>query len=307
MADLNFDQIESGFGARGDRRGGSFLINFAGAATSVALIVGLGYWGYSLAVRDMTGIPVVRALEGPMRIAPQDPGGEVATNQGLSVNSVAAKGAASRPADRVILAPKPVDVLAGDPTGTAVAVAGPISARNIGSPGIAISGLGGAASSDQADNPALISALSEALGDEVTPLSGNSDPASGSAAVYTFPKGTVARSPRPMPRPGSFQLAMAPAVAPVAESDGTALVAGTRLVQLGAFDSADTARKEWDNLSGKFGDLLFGKTRIVQAAQSSGRTFYRLRADGFADEAESRRFCSALVAEKAACIPVTVR
>jgi hypothetical protein len=53
--------------------------------------------------------------------------------------------------------------------------------------------------------------------------------------------------------------------------------------------------------------LLTGKTRIVQAAQSGGRTFYRLRAMGFADEADSRRFCSALVAERAACIPVAVR
>jgi hypothetical protein len=52
---------------------------------------------------------------------------------------------------------------------------------------------------------------------------------------------------------------------------------------------------------------LIGKTRIIQAAQSSGRTFYRLRAEGFTDEADQRRFCSALVAEQAACIPVTVR
>jgi len=310
MADLNFDQIGNGFGARGDRRGGSFLVNLAGAATSVALICGLGYWGYRLAVRDMTGIPVVRALEGPMRIAPQDPGGEVTANQGLSVNLVAAKGAASRPADRVILAPNPVDLMANDLAGTAVAVPGPISARNAGSPGIAISGLqGNAEVSTQINDPALMSALSEALGETVMPLSGSTAPIAEitvAAPSYSFPKGTVARSPRPMPRPGDFQLALTPA-AMVPESDGTALAAGTRLVQLGAFDSADTARTEWDRLTGKFGDLLIGKTRIVQAAQSSGRTFYRLRADGFADESESRRFCSALVAEKAACIPVTVR
>tara|TARA_R110002110_G_scaffold40880_23_gene130537 strand:- start:4544 stop:5467 length:924 start_codon:yes stop_codon:yes gene_type:complete len=307
MADFNFDQVERGFGAQRQGRGGSFFINIAGAVTSVALIFGLGYWGYRLAVRDMTGIPVVRALEGPMRIAPQDPGGEITAHQGLSVNSVAADGAASRPADRVILAPVPVDLIAGDAAGTAVAVPGPVSARDIGSPGIAVAGLQASAPyAVDANDPAVMSALSEAISGGVTPLSGDIDPTAEIAPAYDFPEGTVERSPRPLPRPGAFRLAMAPA-ASVPEIDGTTLAAGTRLVQLGAFDSADTARKEWERLAGKFGDLLAGKTRIVQAAQSSGRTFYRLRADGFADEAESRRFCSALVAEKAACIPVTVR
>ncbi|MFN4173394.1 MAG: SPOR domain-containing protein, partial [Pseudorhodobacter sp.] len=75
----------------------------------------------------------------------------------------------------------------------------------------------------------------------------------------------------------------------------------------GAYDSVETARQEWDRLGARFGDLLIGKSRIVQAAQSGGRTFYRLRANGFADEADQRRFCSALLSEQAACIPVTVR
>ncbi len=76
-----------------------------GAAASVALIAGLGWWGYDLAMRDARGVPVVRALEGPMRVAPEDPGGEVVDHQGLSVNNVAAVGAAAPPPDRLVLAP----------------------------------------------------------------------------------------------------------------------------------------------------------------------------------------------------------
>ncbi len=52
---------------------------------------------------------------------------------------------------------------------------------------------------------------------------------------------------------------------------------------------------------------LTEKSRVVQTAQSGGRTFYRLRASGFADEGEARRFCSALLAEDTACIPVALR
>jgi hypothetical protein len=62
--------------ARGTRL--AKLMNGAGALMSVALIAGLAVWGYRLAMRDVTGVPVVRALEGPMRIAPEDPGGSTA-------------------------------------------------------------------------------------------------------------------------------------------------------------------------------------------------------------------------------------
>jgi hypothetical protein len=85
------------------------------------------------------------------------------------------------------------------------------------------------------------------------------------------------------------------------------LPAGTRLAQLGAYESAEVARAEWDRISGRFGDYLEGKKRVIQRAESGGRTFYRLRAMGFADLSDARRFCSALVAGNADCIPVTTR
>ena len=61
-----------------------------GAVVSLALVAGLGVWGYKLTVRDVSGVPVVRALEGPMRVLPTDPGGKLATHQGLAVNAVQA-------------------------------------------------------------------------------------------------------------------------------------------------------------------------------------------------------------------------
>ncbi|MFC6583994.1 hypothetical protein [Sulfitobacter aestuariivivens] len=88
--------------------------NAAGALVSLALVVGIGIWGYKLLVRDVSGIPVVRAAEGDMRVRPEDPGGQLAQNQGLSVNAVAAEGAAAAPADQLRLAPRPVDLTAED-------------------------------------------------------------------------------------------------------------------------------------------------------------------------------------------------
>ena len=86
MADIEFsqdvgeDQFDPSMGG-----GLSKLAQLAGAAVSLALLVGVGVWGYKLMVRDVTGIPVVRALEGPMRVQPENPGGRLgaATSRSL--------------------------------------------------------------------------------------------------------------------------------------------------------------------------------------------------------------------------------
>ncbi|MCB1335984.1 MAG: hypothetical protein KDK10_00490, partial [Maritimibacter sp.] len=89
-------------------------LNLMGGLISVLLIVGLALWGYKLAVRDVSGVPVVRALEGPMRIAPDEPGGDVALHQGLAVNGVAGEGASAGPVDKVTLAPATLDLAEDD-------------------------------------------------------------------------------------------------------------------------------------------------------------------------------------------------
>ena len=103
--------------------------------------------------------------------------------------------------------------------------------------------------------------------------------------------------------------AISSAVQTVASLDVEAdsLPIGTRLAQLGAYDTPEIARGEWDKLNGRFEEIMDGKKRVIQMASSGGRTFYRLRAMGFDDMSDARRFCSALMAENADCIPVTTR
>ena len=120
----------------------------------------------------------------------------------------------------------------------------------------------------------------------------------------------VSRSLRPAPRPGGAQVVLASAPADPAASQipvSGDLPVGTKLVQLGAYDSADLARADWTRISGRFSDYMAGKSPVIQQATSGGQTFYRLRADGFADISDARRFCAVLMAENAACIPVVVR
>ena len=95
--------------------------------------------------------------------------------------------------------------------------------------------------------------------------------------------------------------------APTQEVDAASLPIGTRLAQLGAFDTEEVARAQWGQLQARFAPYMSGKARVIQRATSGGRTFYRLRALGFEDVADSRRFCSALKASSVDCIPVVTR
>jgi hypothetical protein len=291
------------------------LVNWAGAAVSLGLVVGACVWGYQLMVRDVSGVPVVRAVEGPMRVQPDDPGGSQAAHQGLSVNTVAAEGTAGAPADRLVLAPPPIKLAEEDAVVTQVSL-----------PGTAAAPTRNSNTSTQADIVAPppitigedsdIDALAEQIAANVAPLSAPEPaPLKETKVEITAPvvKGGLGRSLRPQLRPAdlanSVKVASATPVAPPSIKDvaSDAVPAGTRMVQLGAYASSDIAKKEWDKLSAKFGDYLGDKTRVIQKATSGGRVFYRLRAMGFADVSDARRLCSALKAENADCIPVTSR
>jgi len=276
----------------------STLFNWLGAIMSVALIAGMAVWGYQLAMRDVTGVPVVRALEGPMRIAPEDPGGERAAHQGLAVNSVAADGAAAGPADRLVLAPAPLD----------------LTDEDLPRPSLAASATPAAEPAQPA--PGDILALANSLAQDATPLGDVIEQPEQTAGIIPASIRGVSRSPMPSPRPLGDLTAQAVANtvafassgnATQAEIDPSTIAVGTRLVQFGAYDSPEAARGEWDKLNAKFADFLREKSRVVQKAESGGKTFYRLRAMGFADINDARRFCSAMLAERQACIPVVTR
>ncbi|WP_300017098.1 SPOR domain-containing protein [uncultured Roseobacter sp.] len=300
----------------------AMMTNVAGAVVSLALIAGIGVWGYKLMVRDVSGIPVVRAAEGEMRVRPEDPGGQVARHQGLAVNAVAAEGVAAGPVDQVVLAPRDTDLAQEDQPISATDVA-PVAQPEPLAPAAEV--VGGAkriparVESTLAENlqSGAIDAVVAELTAGVTPLAEAADtaadtPAADEATAADAQEAPPETSPaqivkRPRLRPGApatLQTAAFVAETPTAEIDAAAIPAGTRLAQLGAFDSADVARSEWARLESRFGSYLQDKSRVVQQAQSGGRTFYRLRAMGFVDLADARRFCSAFKAEGVDCIPV---
>lgn len=320
MADIEFDAIEEAL-AGGRPPGGpraQRLLHLAGAGLSMALLVGAVWWGYQLAVRDVTGVPVMRALGGAMRVAPAEPGGNIAGHQGLSVNAVAAAGTAAPLPETLNLAPAAEPLSAEDVAGLVQPVApsltpapqtGQLFPADASQPSPAPLAATEIPSSDQ---DAVSAAVAEALGSALAEAEAQTQPETqGAAPVLTS-------ALRPAPRPARAApattatlaeptLTGAPGAATTAGVDPAAIAPGTSLVQLGAFDDDPTARSDWSRLAGRFPELMEGKSMVIQPAQSGGRTFYRLRAMGFAGEDEARRFCTALLAEGASCVPVTQR
>lgn len=311
----------------------SRLTHYLGALVSVGLIVILAVWGFKLVVRDVSGVPVIRAIQGEARTAPENPGGELTNHTGLSVNAVAG-GNDVAAVDRVALAPSATglgesDVAMGefgataqDPTNASDLPLLPETARVIPLPDGAV-----------ADTPAptdTAAPTGEApVNEAVTDLDGQTtqDAAITSAlAEAAVPTPAVANSARPAPRPRRVAAASvvatdaapaAPAAAaeapaarpetaaatPAPEAAPASAGGGSAQVQIGAFDSDALARGEWGRVSGKYGALFSGKSMIVQEAKSNGRMFWRLRVGGFDNRDEARRFCAALISGGTDCIP----
>lgn len=305
-----------------------------GAGLSLALLVGVGVWSYQLIARDVGGVPVVRAVQGEMRIRPAEPGGSEALNQGLAVNNVAAAGGAAGPSKRIVLAPEPIDFSNDDtPLIDQLAAAQPRFATPVEDAGtLTIAPRETVENTELDQKMASIEALAAQIAAGATPLSSQGQvvtnpvktslsdvktevaPAnapltlSQTAIATNIPGVTI--SPRPKVRPDGVRTASLNAssvTSSAREIDPATIPAGTRLVQLGAYESPEIARKEWDRFSTKFADYMAGKDRVVQRATSGGRIFYRLRAKGFSDLADARRFCSALTAQNTDCIPVVTR
>ncbi|MGI9388691.1 MAG: SPOR domain-containing protein [Boseongicola sp.] len=306
MAAINFED----YGRESDGGTLQSIVNWAGAILSVLLIVGLATWGWKLWQRDVTGVPVVRALEGPMRVTPDDPGGQASEYQGLAVNRIAEE-RVEDVVDSVVLAPAPStlnekedlpmsELVTAKPPEALPEIApdqSPAFVENAGEKLTSAPETAALAKEPSATDLAVAAALADVVELQPTIVSLSDDDVAN---------GVPLASPRPQSRPADRRVA---ALSPVmndvtGEIEADSIPPGTRLVQLGAYGSPEVARTEWANAMAQFGDYMTGKERVVQEAETGGRKFWRLRATGFTSLSDARRFCAVLVSDGANCIPV---
>jgi hypothetical protein len=273
--------------------------NIVGAVISLAVFVGIVTWGAKTVLRDSSGVPVVRALEGPARVAPEDPGGLLVAHQGLTVNEVAGSQITVAADDPLQLAPRPINLQAEDQpiqpvvdrenatTTARAAVVLPEPEMD-------------AAEALVIDETAESLAAMLAAGTDTAPVK---EPAS--AVIPASAGGGPIQSLRPRLRPFAVFTRQTPRVAP-RNILAAQIVRGAPMAQLGAFGSAAIAEQAWADLSERHGDYLVGKPHVILQAAVGGGTIYRLRVHGFENQEEARRLCTALNRQNAECYSVTM-
>tara|TARA_B100000787_G_scaffold143847_1_gene113519 strand:+ start:499 stop:1416 length:918 start_codon:yes stop_codon:yes gene_type:complete len=290
-----------------ERANPAVYFNIVGVVISLIVFLGIVGWGAKMILRDRAGAPVVQALDGPMRISPDDPGGVMASHQGLTVNEVASSQKKMALEDRLRLAPRAINLLPEDQ---------PISLLL-------------ASKASLKDTPLLRSTSQGTLDTEVefsiTNINGHSirkmpvpsipasrkvsteiliikdDLTADSSLVSPY----IGSGPMQSPRPRTRSLAsIVSSVSKLVTVKPQAISQGKPMAQLGAFGSQSIAMQAWLDLSQRHADYLTGKKHIILRAEVGGGTIYRLRVHGLSDMAEARRLCKALNGRNTECYSV---
>ena len=90
MRELYSDDYESVAGDGATRLLPEGARRIAGALVFICLVGAMGVWAWRLGTRDAAEVPVIKAMAGPTRVEPEEPGGITAAHQGLEVNAVLA-------------------------------------------------------------------------------------------------------------------------------------------------------------------------------------------------------------------------
>ncbi|MEO1000424.1 MAG: SPOR domain-containing protein [Pseudomonadota bacterium] len=307
--------VDYGLSGHPDGPGGFLgtLLRWGGGLVSLALIAALIVWAYRLGERDAQAVPVIQAMAGAARIAPEDPEGTEMAHQGLAVNEVVEARRVAEPETEVALAAPPEDLAEEDLP--AAALAAPPVPEPV-------------PETEAETEAAIAAAVTEAVTEAATaaetalaaPLAG-----SGATPASLTPYPPVEESSRlalayafaPPRRPATLNTARPPTTAEVRAAAGRPTAAdpdaelrpedvapGTDLIQLGAYDSPEIARAEWRRISGAHTDLLGERRLLIEQTTSGGRVFFRLRAVGFDTRAAAEAACTALGNRGQPCNPV---
>lgn len=295
-------------------------LRWGGAALSVGLVLGIIYWSFQLGQRDAQEVPVIRAMAGQARVAPDSPGGAQADHQGLAVNEVLGDTASESVDTNTTLAPATQPLSDEDESMATLATAEttvPVEEmvhvdasamlteinpqpepeleepRHVAADGMVLpferpEGHSGAGmvidTPDTAPDvaPEVAPETGDAISDEIEGLLQEILPEEGGTSVF------VPEPEHPAPAYGN------PRLDP-----------GSALVQLGAFNSVFDADAAWGRYQRNHGALFAGLQRFIEPVEAGGRMLFQLRAAGFNDLNETRSLCKTLIERGVDCISVT--
>ena len=288
------------------------IFSIFGAVISLNLILWAGYWTYNIISRDINGIPIVAAQPGPLRVAPDTPGGIEAENIELAVTKIASQELPPNP-KAVELAPstekltpddltifqairqkKIIDRQAALNNQVHLGVIEPNLSKEISFE--PVNTVTNTANYSITENQSELVAAALALA-----LKPSADNLIGSAVAQNKFKQI-----KPRPRPGSLLEVRVSTTETVMRPALASVETGLAVVQFGTFATETVAFEEWDRLSKNLSVILDGRPKYVERIKRNGNEIYRLRLGGFVNIDDASRFCSAVISQEN-CVPVIAK
>ncbi|MBX5453781.1 MAG: SPOR domain-containing protein [Acidobacteriia bacterium] len=233
-----------------------------------------------------SGVPVIAPENGPIRVKPQDAGGmKIAEADSDILSGQGDDGAAHLAASAEKPAPQMLERAEGNTggnSGAGTAESTAASGTETTSPVEAL-----------AAQPQTSSDLNKPSNGAVSPgaPSPQMGPGTAVAAGAGLPHGSQAT-------PNTGATAATPAKIGATRSEA---FSRNQEVQLASLPTEAAARAEWERLLHKFPELLRNRKPIISRVELQGRTFWRVRTDGFASYSDAEGFCRRLRAKAADC------
>ncbi len=252
----------------------------AGAAVfGVVAVTFLAYGWLTTPVSDGE-LPMVKAIDDPVKVKPESPGGmEVPYQEQLVLNGEQPAEGGEPIVERLLPPPESPQWPPTEPEGLA-----PVEPTTTGQaePGATIT------------TPELpAETVGVAAVESAEPHSGNAAPAAAQTA--DVPPEPETKAPEPVVK----------APEPVAKAaEPVAPVAGTYLVQLASITSRDATKPAWKGMQAAHPDLLGDLAMSVQKAEVKGKTYYRIQAGPFPNRPTALDVCAQLKAKQQDCLVV---
>jgi len=288
------------------------IFSIFGAVISLNLILWAGYWTYNIISRDINGIPIVAAQPGPLRVAPDTPGGIEAENIELAVTKIASQELPPNP-KAVELAPstekltpddltifqairqkKIIDRQAALNNQIHLGVIEPNISKEISLEPVNTVTNTANYSITENQSELVAAALALALKPSADNLIANA------VAQNKF------KQIKPRPRPNSLLEVSVSTTETVIRPALASVETGLAVVQFGTFATETVAFEEWDRLSKNLSVILDGRPKYVERIKRNGNDIYRLRLGGFVNIDDASRFCSAVISQEN-CVPVIAK
>jgi hypothetical protein len=263
------------------RRHGGMIVTAA-----ILVIFGVVIWYvYQRATQsgDALAPPLIKAEQGPTKVAPNDPGGMQVPNQDKAIyDRIGNNGAKTGTVEKLLPPPEMPKPEAPAPAKSVeVAKAAPVSpvtAQPLPAP---------------TTSAVPLPAISAPAANSTPPAPSVPDkPAVTAAAPGPSVAPTTSASPTPPTKPLATK--------PPATGD-----AGNIRIQLGAFRQTSEAEQAWQQVAKKFPDVLGGMNKtVVQIDLGERGVFQRLQTGPFPDRAAAAAACDKLKARNQGCIVV---